>query len=116
MIEGIHGLLYSDDAEATREFLRDKLDLEARDVGEGWLVFDFDEADLGVHPTAPQDENPPPGAFSVSLYCEEIDDTVERLRERGVTFASEIEDRGWGRAVQIDVPGGIELTIYEPQY
>ena len=52
MIRGIHGLLYSSDAEATRAFFRDKVKLPGSDVGEGWLIFDFKEGDLGIHPVS----------------------------------------------------------------
>ena len=51
MIQGIHGLFYSSEPETLRAFLRDKLRLPFTDVGGGWLIFDFKEGDLGVHPT-----------------------------------------------------------------
>ena len=51
MIRGMHAMFYSTEAEKLRAFLRDKLGLAATDVGEGWLIFDAPEADLGVHPT-----------------------------------------------------------------
>ena len=51
MITGVHAMFYSNDAAATRAFLRDKLGLPATDVGDGWLIYDFKEADMGVHPT-----------------------------------------------------------------
>ncbi len=51
MIKGIHGLFYSSKPEELRAFIRDKLKLPFSDVGDGWLIFDFQEGDLGVHPT-----------------------------------------------------------------
>lgn len=59
MIRGVHGLLFSSDAEATRAFIRDKLRLPFTDTGGGWLIFDFREGDLGVHPI---DESGEPAA------------------------------------------------------
>ncbi len=50
MIQGVHAMFYTTDAEATRAFLRDQLRLPAHDVGEGWLIFDVPEADMGCHP------------------------------------------------------------------
>ena len=47
MIKGVHTMFYSSDAPKLREFLRDKLNLKATDVGDGWLIFDLPEADLG---------------------------------------------------------------------
>ena len=51
MIKGVHTMFYSSEAEALREFIRDKLGFPCTDVGEGWLIFDLPEADMGVHPT-----------------------------------------------------------------
>ena len=53
MIAAIHLLIYSDDAEATRAFLRDVLGwpyVEEPDSG-GWLIFKSGPSELGVHPT-----------------------------------------------------------------
>jgi catechol 2,3-dioxygenase-like lactoylglutathione lyase family enzyme len=50
MIKGMHGMMYTTDAPATRAFFRDILGFEGVDVGEGWLIFDMPEADLGFHP------------------------------------------------------------------
>src|SRR5205085_7913421 len=57
MIRGVHTMFYSSEAEALREFLRDKLGFAATDVGGGWLIFDLPEADMGCHP-ADKDEAP----------------------------------------------------------
>jgi hypothetical protein len=50
MIKGIHGLFYSSQPEELRAFIRDKLRLPFSDAGGGWLIFDFQEGDLGIHP------------------------------------------------------------------
>ena len=50
MIRGVHAMFYSSEPEALRAFLRDKLGLPHTDVGQGWLIFDLPEADLGCHP------------------------------------------------------------------
>lgn len=113
MIRGIHAMFYSTDAEATRAFLRDKIGLPFHDVGEGWLIFDVSEGDIGVHPTF---EHEPVARHSVSLYCDDIEATVAELKSRGVEIPTPIEDRGWGLAVDIDVPGTLSLTIYQPRY
>lgn len=50
MLYGAHILLYSDDAEADRAFLRDTLGLAGIDVGGGWLIFALPPAEVAVHP------------------------------------------------------------------
>ncbi|HZI04823.1 MAG TPA: VOC family protein [Archangium sp.] len=115
MIRGLHGLFYSSEPEAMRDFLRDKLRLPHTDVGEGWLVFDLPEADLGVHPTDPS-QKPPSGTHDVSFYCDDIQGTVKDLRSRGVTFDMEVADHGYGFVTYFTMPGGVKVQLYEPKY
>jgi len=115
MIRGLHGLFYSSEPEAMRAFLRDKLKLPHTDVGEGWLVFDLPEADLGVHPTDPSGK-PPSGTHDLSFYCDDIQGTVKDLRSRGVTFDMDIADHGYGFVTYFTMPGGVKVQLYEPKY
>jgi catechol 2,3-dioxygenase-like lactoylglutathione lyase family enzyme len=55
VITSIHTLIYSDDPEATRAFLRDVLgwpSLEDAASEPGWLIFKTGPSELGVHPTS----------------------------------------------------------------
>jgi len=113
MIRGLHGLFYSAEPEAARDFLRDKLKLPFTDVGEGWLIFDLPEADLGVHPVDP---NQPGGSHDVSFYCDDIQGTVAELKARGVPFATDIADHGYGYVTYFAIPGGLRVQLYEPKY
>lgn len=38
MITGVHAIIFSTDAAATREFFRDTLGLPSIDAGQGWLI------------------------------------------------------------------------------
>lgn len=114
MIRGMHAMFYSSEAQALRNFLRDKLQLPATDVGEGWLIFDAPEADLGVHPTEP--DGPPSGTPAISFYCDDIEQTVAELKRRGVEFTQAIEDHGYGLVTFFQVPGGFQVQLYEPRY
>jgi len=115
MIRGIHGLFYSSDAGATRAFIRDKLKLPFSDTGDGWLIFDLPEGDVGVHPVD-DTGNPDPGTHDISFYCDNIRDTVADLRARGVSFRGEIADHGYGFVTYFTMPGGVEVQLYEPKY
>lgn len=115
MIRGMHAMFYSSEAQALRSFLKDKLGLKGTDVGDGWLIFDAPQADLGVHPTA-QGSEPASGTADVSFYCDDITRTVDELRSRGVEFTRAIEDHGYGLVTYFKVPGGFEVQLYEPKY
>jgi len=115
MIRGLHGLFYSSEPEAMRAFIRDKLKLPYTDTGDGWLIFDLPEGDIGVHPL---DENgqPPSGTHDVSFYCDDIKATVAELRSRGVRFDEEIADHGYGFVTYFTMPGKVKVQLYEPKY
>jgi catechol 2,3-dioxygenase-like lactoylglutathione lyase family enzyme len=102
-------MLYSTDAEATRAFLRDKLGLGATDVGEGWLIFPIAESDLGVHPAGQ-------AGYHVSFYTDDIQATRRELEARGVRFTQEVHDQGFGLVTNFEVPGGLEMELYQPHY
>lgn len=114
MIKGMHAMFYSSQAAELRAFLRDKLGLEGTDVGDGWLIFDAPEADLGVHPIEGNDA--PSGSSDISFYCDDIQSTMKELRSRGVQFTQEAEDHGYGWVTYFDVPGGFKVQLYQPKY
>ncbi len=115
MIKGVHAMFYSAQAEALRAFLRDKLGLSATDVGGGWLIFDFQQADMGVHPTD-FPGSPPSGTHNVSFFCDDLEATVAELRGRGVTFDDDITDQGYGRTIHFTMPGDVKVELYQPLY
>lgn len=121
MIRGMHAMFYSSEAAATRAFFRDKLGLPASDVGEGWLIFDLPEADLGFHPTqagcdASGNQEPPSGTANISFYCDDIKKTVAELKTRGVEFTEPVADHGYGLVTHFKVPGGFAVQLYQPRY
>ena len=102
-------MLYTPKPDELREFIRDKLGIPSTDTGEGWLIFDLPEADLGVHPSER-------ASHSISFYCDDISKTVEVLKSRGVEFTSGIIDQGWGLLAHFRMPGGADMELYEPKY
>lgn len=114
MIRGMHAMFYSSQAAELREYFRDKLGFSGTDVGGGWLIFNAAEADLGVHPT--EDSGAPSGTADVSFYCDDIAQTVDELKQRGVDFAQGIEDHGYGQVTFFNVPGGFKIQLYQPKY
>jgi len=114
MIRGMHAMFYSSEAGALRAFLKDKLGLPGTDVGDGWLIFDVPEADLGVHPTEGSAVNS--GTADISFYCDDIVQTVEELRAKGVEFTQEVEDHGYGLVTFFKVPGDFKVQLYQAKY
>ena len=116
MIKGVHTMFYSSDATGLREFVRDKLGFKATDIGDGWLIFELPEADLGCHPTDEKGENPPSGTADISFYCDNIEVTVMELKSRGVEFIDQVQDHGYGFVTHFKMPGNITVQLYQPKY
>ena len=113
MLIGAHSIIFSDDAEATRAFLRDKLGLASVDAGEGWLIFALPPGEVAAHPS---DEHAPAGRSELYLMCDDVNATIAELKAKGVEVTSEVTDQGWGLMTTIKVPGAGELGLYEPRH
>src|SRR6267378_8711108 len=85
MINGAHFLLYSEDPEADRAFLRDVLDFRSVDAGRGWLIFALPPAEIAIHPS---DEgfprNTDEGVARTALYllCDDVKSTMRSLERK----------------------------------
>ena len=115
MIRGVHTMFYSSEPEAMRAFLRDKLGFPSYDVGEGWLIFDLPEANMGVHPSSPE-EGATTGTHAISFYCDDIHRTVAELTAKGVECVDAVQDQGYGLVTYFKVPGGFHVQLYQPHY
>jgi hypothetical protein len=109
-------MFYSSHAEELRTFFRDKIGLQGTDVGDGWLIFDVPEADLGVHPNQTHQGEVRSGTADISFYCDDIAQTVEELKGKGVEFTQEIEDHGYGLVTNFKAPGDFVVQLYQPKY
>jgi hypothetical protein len=78
MITGAHSIIYSRDAEADREFLRDVLKLTNVDVGHGWLIFGLPPTEVAVHPSERNNEH------ELYLMCDDIEGFVAEMARRKV--------------------------------
>ena len=81
MIKAIHTLIYSDDPEATRAFLRDVLGwpfVQEPDTVPPWPIFKIGPSEMGVHPTSGGEGDQAysqPRHQSISLMCNDIAET-----------------------------------------
>jgi predicted enzyme related to lactoylglutathione lyase len=122
MITAVHMLIYSDDPEATRAFLRDVLGwpfVEHPESESGWLIFKTGPSEMGVHPTSGTHESEVysyPRQHLVSLMCDDIVATVAELEACGAEFSGPPEDAGFGVGTHLKVPGAGEILLYEPRH
>jgi predicted enzyme related to lactoylglutathione lyase len=112
MITGIHAILYAEDAERARAFLRDVLRWPHVDAHGGWLIFKLPPAELGIHPADAGSS----GRQELYLMCDDIQAAVSDLSARGVEVASPIDDQGFGLLTRLRIPGAGEIGLYQPKH
>jgi hypothetical protein len=108
MITGAHAMIFSEDPEGDRAFLRDVLELSHIDSGGGWLIFKLPPAELGVH----GGNN---GFHQLYLICDDAEAFVADMTQRGVAVEP-IAEENWGRRTGVRLPGGGLLGIYEARH
>ena len=103
-------LLYTPEADALRAVLRDALGWDSVEDTPGWLIFKLPPAELGVHPSEGSTKH------EVSLMCDDIEATMAELRGKGIEFRGEPKDESFGITTTMLLPGGVELTLYQPKH
>jgi predicted enzyme related to lactoylglutathione lyase len=116
MITAVHTLIYADDPERARGFLRDVIGWPHVDSGGGWLIFRTGAGELGVHPTSGggDDSWSIEQHHEISLMCDDIHVTVAELAGRGVEFTRDVRDDGFGLTTEFVVPGAGTMLLYQP--
>jgi hypothetical protein len=110
MINGLHTIIYTKDADSLRAFFRDTLKFPYVDAGHGWLIFALPPAELGIHPAEGE------LVSRLHLMCDNIEATVKDLTRKGVEFTGPVADMGWGLMTAFKLPGGGEMEIYQPKH
>jgi catechol 2,3-dioxygenase-like lactoylglutathione lyase family enzyme len=110
MINGVHAVIFSQDAKGARALFQDALGFRSVDAGEGWLIFALPPAELAVHPSVDESHH------ELYLMCDDVNATVAELMDKGVEFAEPVREEGFGLLTTIKLPGGGELGLYEPKH
>jgi catechol 2,3-dioxygenase-like lactoylglutathione lyase family enzyme len=112
VINAMHLMFFSKDADADRAFLRDVLGWPYVDAGSPeheWLIFRAPAAEAGFHAS----DGPP--TTEVYLMCDDLAATVAELAAKGVRTSEPSEQR-WGITTSIQLPSGGELGLYQPKH
>ncbi|MGA2833188.1 MAG: extradiol dioxygenase [Terracidiphilus sp.] len=109
MIFGAHVIVFSRDAAADRAFLRDVLGFKSVDAGHGWLIFALPPAEVAVHPAEKEERH------ELYLMCDDLRTEIVALGTKGVR-CSEVKEESWGSVTRIPLPGGSQLSLYQPKH
>lgn len=109
MINGVHALIYTKDADKARAFFKDVLGFPSVDAGHGWLIFALPPAELGLHPAEGEAHH------ELYLMCDDVKATVAELKEKGVSCEALTEAR-FGLLTSVNIPGGGSIGLYQPTH
>ena len=109
MISGIHTIIYSQDAEADKAFLRDLLKLRYVDAGHGWLIFALPPSELAVHPSETSRHH------ELYLMTDDIHAFILHMKEHNIRCGNVREER-WGLLTALSLPGGGKMGVYQPKH
>jgi hypothetical protein len=109
MIVGAHMIIFSTNPEADRAFLRDVLNLENVDSGDGWLIFKCPPAEIAVHPYKRNN------VHTLYLMCDDVLAFVAEMKQHSIA-CDEIMEAEWGLLTNISLPGGGKLGVYQPRH
>jgi hypothetical protein len=117
MIAGAHVLLFSADADADRNFVRDVLKFPSVDAGRGWLIFALPPSELAIHPLDGEETGRADAGLKLALYlmCTDVHALITAMAERHVDCAPVVEER-WGLRTAIRLPSGGQLGVYQPTH
>ncbi|SRR6266849_4171522 len=109
MLIGSHAIIYSKNADADREFLRDVLKLTHVDVGEGWLIFGLPPSEVAVHPGEKNN------VHEFYLMCNDVEAFIAEMKSHKIACGP-VQNQGWGLLTQVTLPGGGKLGVYQPRH
>ena len=109
MIFGAHVIVYSRDATADREFLRDVLGFSSVDAGHGWSIFALPPAEVAVHPAEAN------VGHELYFLCDDLSGEIAAPEAKDVR-CSKVEEARWGSVTRIRLPGGSEVGLYQPKH
>ncbi len=110
MIVGAHVVVASKDPEADHAFFRDVLKLSSVDAGGGYIIFGLPKSEASIHKT--EGEVP---HHALYLLCDDVKAFVAEMKEIGVECGP-VANQGWGAVVEIKLPSGAPLGVYEPRH
>src|SRR4051794_20995757 len=113
MIKGVAAVwLPVTDMKRAVAFYGDALGLRVREHDEDWSEVDANGLKIGLNGSAPESPRGDGGALVAFQPDGELDEIVERLRDKGVEFSDGISEHPWGRIVPFKDPDGNDLQLY----
>lgn len=115
MIDGVANIwMPVKDIERAKEFYQNTLGLPVVKEDGRWVEFATNSLRIALNGREPQGAGADGGPVLTFQPESGLDETVRRLKERGVDFPADVSEHDWGRVATFQDPEGNELQLYEP--
>ena len=102
------------DVERAAGFYRDALEFEVKQQDESWAEVDANGLMIGLNGSEPEGAGVSGGPVVAFQVQDSLENAVEALQGRGVTFDTEISEHPWGRIANFNDSEGNDLQLYQP--
>ena len=110
MIVGSHVVLASKNPEADLAFFRDVFKLSSIDLDGSYVILSLPDSEASVHQTDGEVPH-----HELYFLTDDVNAFVADMKQRDIE-CGEIQDQGWGILVQIKLPSGSPLSVYQARY
>ncbi|HTQ13378.1 MAG TPA: hypothetical protein VMH86_05825 [Rhizomicrobium sp.] len=107
-ILGAHVGVHSRDEMADRAFFRDVVKLPFVGEAHQFVIFGVPASDIAIH------ESDGSG-HDLYLMCDDVAEFAALMKAKGVAATAPV-NRGWGTLMEVTLPGGGKLGVYQPHH
>jgi predicted enzyme related to lactoylglutathione lyase len=102
------------DVDRAVTFYRDALEFEVNKQDETWAEVDANGLTIGLNGSEPEGAGVSGGPVVAFQVEDSLENAVEALKGRGVTFDTEISEHPWGRIANFNDSEGNDLQLFQP--
>jgi lactoylglutathione lyase len=109
-------MLMVSDLQRSVAFYRDVFELEVEYESAGWSQLSAGTISIGLHPPF-EGGGPKPGGAKLTFYVDDLQATVDTLRERGAVIAEEPRQEEFGgRLAVVEDPDGYRIQLLQHEH
>ena len=104
-------ILFVSDMNKSVQFYRETLNLPLKKESDEWTEFFNKETVLALHPARHKENLKSGQHILLGFSASDFDDTINKLKEKGVVFFKNPKEEGFGKHAIIEEPDGHLISI-----